>query len=66
MSFPLAGRHNTTGSSVGNRDNVGYYWSRSSYSTTNAYYLSFDSSYVYPRNNSLTKADGLTVRCVAL
>ena len=65
MRFLRAGDHDTTGTSVNNRGSLGHYWSKSSSSTTNAYYLDFDSSRVAPRRN-YTKAYGLTVRCVAL
>ena len=65
MSFLCAGNHDTTGTSVNNRGSLGYYWSRSSYSTTLAYSLYFHSSNVYPRNGD-PKTNGLTVRCVAL
>ena len=65
MSFLHAGYHTTTGTSVSSRGSLGNYWSKSSSSTTNAYNLNFNSSNVNPRNNN-TKANGLTVRCVAL
>ena len=47
-----------------NQGSFGYYWSSSQYSATNAYYLSFGSSYVYPAiyNN---KNSGQAVRRVA-
>ncbi len=41
MSFLRAGNHDPTGTTVNYRGGAGYYWSRSSYLTTGAYYLAF-------------------------
>lgn len=41
----------------------GYYWSRTDTSTTNAYYLYFNSSDLYPASTNY-KYDGYSVRCV--
>ncbi len=40
-----------------------YYWSSSEASSTNGYYLSFSSSYVYPQNTN-TRSYGFALRCV--
>ena len=52
------------GSSVDYRGSYGYYWSKSAYSSNNAYYLNFLSSSVYPSTNR-NKYYGFTVRCLA-
>ena len=53
------------GSSVDYRGAYGYYWSSSAYNSNIAYYLYFDSSYVNPGTNFLSKYDGRLARCVA-
>jgi len=65
MYFLRAGYHNLTSTGVYDRGSSGYYWSKSSYSTTHAYFLYFYSSNVHPRSN-YPEAYGWTVRCVAL
>ena len=41
----------------------GYYWSRTSKSTTNAYDLAFNPSNVNPSNNN-ERRDGFSLRCL--
>ncbi len=61
-NFPYAGYvYNSTLYNVGI---VGYYWSRTAYSSNNAYVLFFNSSYVDPAYNN-GRYDGFSVRCVA-
>ena len=45
-------------------DGGGYYWSAATYSTNLSRYLSFNASYLYPRNGN-SKGYGFAVRCVA-
>ena len=59
--FPASGSYN--GSSLNYRGTGGDYWSSSFYSATNAYYLNFNSSGVYPANDS-NRRFGFTVRAV--
>jgi uncharacterized protein (TIGR02145 family) len=42
----------------------GYWWSSSSYNTTNAWYRGLDHERSYVISNSYTKANGFSVRCV--
>jgi hypothetical protein len=51
--FPASGVY--YGPSLGNRGLLGFYWSSSYYSATDAYYLRFDSSNVYPTYNGLRR-----------
>lgn len=59
--FPACGRYN--GASLDYRGTDGYYWSASFYISTHAYYLNFNSSYVYPQDYS-SRYRGFTVRPV--
>ena len=59
--FPAAGNYN--GSSHGNVGSLGRYWSSSFYSATNAYYLYFRSTGVYPQNEG-NRFLGFSVRAV--
>ncbi|MBR3414967.1 InlB B-repeat-containing protein [Candidatus Saccharibacteria bacterium] len=60
--FTYAGYYySTTLLSVGTR---GYYWSSSVFTTSNSYFLLFDSTNVRPQSNG-SKLDGSAVRCVA-
>ena len=60
-NFLLAGVYNSGSFSDGGSG--GIYWSSSSRSSTNAYYLYFDSGYVYSANSSYRR-NGFSVRCV--
>ena len=60
-NFLLAGYYDS--SSFYNGGPYGYYWSSSSYSSTDAYYLSFYSSIVYSADNDYRRY-GFSVRCV--
>ncbi|MBR3246284.1 hypothetical protein IKF87_00140, partial [Candidatus Saccharibacteria bacterium] len=53
------------GSSVGNRNSGGYYWSSSAYSSYYAYNLHLSSSNVGPGTSSSNKYGGRVARCVA-
>lgn len=59
--FPAAG--NVYNSSLYDRGSYGYYWSRSLYSSDGGYFLSFDSSSVYPQNDYY-RYRGFSVRAV--
>jgi len=64
LFLPAAGHRDY---SYGSRFNVGTdgrYWSSSTYSTIDAYYLTFNGSTVYT-DYSLFRARGFSVRCVA-
>ena len=50
--FPASGLYN--GTTLYSRGSSGYYWSSSFLSATNAYGLSFDSSYVYPASSNVS------------
>ena len=49
-------------SSLRNAGSEGSYWSSTPYNSNGAYYLGFNSGYVY---YSSSRYDGLSVRCVA-
>ncbi len=53
------------GSSVNSRGSNGLYWSKSAYSSNNAYNLNFLSSVVNPSNINNHKSNGFSVRCLA-
>ena len=53
------------GSSVSSRGSGGLYWSSSANGSGRAYFLSFNSSYVYPGTNLDLKYFGIMARCVA-
>lgn len=59
--FPASGLYN--GTTLYNRGSYGYYWSSSFLSAAYAYYFYFDSSYVYPADNSSRRV-GFSVRAV--
>ena len=59
--FPASGYYN--GTSLINRGSIGYYWSSSYYSATNAYDLNCNSSNVNPAGNNLRRY-GFTARAV--
>ena len=59
--FPASGNYN--GTSLNYRGSLGYYWSSSYISATNAYNLSFNSSNVNPANSS-NRRYGFTARAV--
>jgi len=61
LFFPAAGYYN--GTTLSNEGSNGLYWSSSFYSATNAYYLYFYSSGVYPQLND-NRRDGFSVRPV--
>ena len=50
--------------SVSSRGSAGSYWSSTAYSSSYAYYLSLDSSGVYPGTNSYIKYFGRPIRCL--
>ena len=59
-----SGGYNYTNGSLYDRSSNGRYWLSSGYSTVNAYYLSFASSYIYPQNNA-NHGYGFALRCLA-
>ena len=60
--FTLSGRVHS--SSRGYQGSSGYYWSSTVNSSSNAYHLLLNASYVYPANHS-SKNYGFSVRCIA-
>ena len=64
LSFILSGYYNYSGS-VNNQGSNGNFWSASANNNTNARNLNFNTSNVNPSNNN-NKANGNSVRCVAL
>ena len=60
--FTLSGRVHS--SSRGYQGSSGYYWSSTVNSSSNAYHLLLNTSYVYPENHS-SKNYGFSVRCIA-
>jgi uncharacterized protein (TIGR02145 family) len=63
MTLPAAGARNYTTGALLNRGSDGYYWS-STENGSNAYFLLFDSSDVYPAD-IYARTNGLSVRCIA-
>ena len=63
-SVPRAGYYLYTGGTLDDRGSSGLYWSGVAYSSTNAYYLHFDSGQLLTQY-SYTKSNGRSVRCVA-
>lgn len=62
--YPASGYRNRTSGALSSVGSSGYSWSSSpTQSSTNAGYLSFVASYVYPQNN-FSRACGFPVRCV--
>ena len=57
--------HATNSSSVYGRNSYVLYWSSSAYYSYHAYYLSLDSSSVYPGTNYVSKFFGRMARCIA-
>ena len=43
----------------------GYFWSSTVFSSSNAYYLYFNSTYVYPADINFSRYYGWAVRCLA-
>ncbi|MBQ3409742.1 hypothetical protein IJG66_00045, partial [Candidatus Saccharibacteria bacterium] len=65
LHFIRSGFYYWSGGSLNGQGTYGVYWSASATSTaTNAYYLTFNASYLTPRYAD-NKGYGLTVRCVA-
>ncbi|MBQ2638215.1 hypothetical protein IJF89_00855, partial [Candidatus Saccharibacteria bacterium] len=64
LSFSRSGSYYWYSGGLSNRGSSGYYWSAASYSDTSSYLLTFNSSYLYPRNGN-SKGYGFAVRCVA-
>ena len=60
--FTFSGRVHS--SSRGYQGSSGYYWSSTVNSSSNAYHLLLNTSYVYPANHS-SKNYGFSVRCIA-
>ncbi len=64
LSIPFSGDFQFYSGKAAYVASNGYFWSSTSYSTTNARYLAFASNYLYPRTNGY-KGNGFPVRCVA-
>lgn len=64
LYFVLGSRLNANGTLL-NVSARGYYWSSISYSATNAYYLYFTTSSVYPTTYGNYRRCGFPIRCVA-
>ncbi len=62
LSIPFTGLYSWAGALV-NRGGVGYFWSSTANSQTNARFLYFYGAGVYPQNN-YDKVGGFTVRCI--
>ena len=58
------GLYNYSNGSLDLRGSYGYYWESKVYSATNAYYLLFYSTLLFPQNN-YNKGNGFSARCVA-
>ena len=56
---------NFDGGSFLRQASSGYLWSGTTYSGTNAYYLSYYSSSVYPAYDGYNRQNGFPVRCIA-
>ena len=65
LFFVRSGFVYANGHYLGNVGDSGYYWSSVASSSSSAYYLQFDSRFVYP-SNSNDRYNGRSVRCVAL
>ena len=63
LAFVRSGWANIDGGAMGNVGQYGYYWSRTSISTTSAYGLAFNPSNVYPSGNYVRR-DGFSLRCL--
>jgi len=61
LFFPASGYRNRLSGGLYNVSRCGYYWSSASSSSAGAYYLGFDSGYVYPAY-SYYRASGFSVR----
>ena len=55
---------NVNGSTISNVAGHGYYWSSSTVSASNAFYLLYNSGDLYPANRDY-RGNGWSVRCVA-
>ena len=64
LDFAYTGYYNYTSGSLSSETTVGYFWSRTAYSSASAHYLSFNSSLVVPQGNS-SRGLGLPLRCTA-
>ena len=62
LFFPAAGFY--IGESLNNRGSNGFYWSSNYVSATNASYMFFDSSGVYPTGSLRSRSNGFTMRAV--
>ena len=62
LQIPVAGLRNRTSGLLSSQTSSAYYWSSTPYGT-NAYSLSFYSTYLYPQYNNFNRAYGFSVRC---
>ena len=63
LGFVYTGYYSYSSGSLYGEGSDGRYWSRTAHSGTNAYFLFFSSSGVYPQNNSY-RGYGHALRCV--
>lgn len=61
LKMPKNGMRNYTNAEVYNLGSYGQYWSSTPYGASNAYYLDFGSSYIYPQTN-VNRAYGYVIR----
>ena len=64
LFFVRSGFVYANGHYLGNVGDSGYYWSSVASSSSSAYFLQFDSDFIYP-SNSYDRYNGYSVRCVA-
>ena len=64
LSFLRSGNYRYPRSTLESLTSFGGYWSSRNYSQTNAYYLSFTASYLYPQLSN-DRAYGFPLRCLA-
>lgn len=60
--LPRAGNRRRDNGNIDNQENVGFYWSSTSYTSPNAYMMNFNSNYIRPQNNEV-RGGGFSVRC---
>ena len=65
LDFVYAGFYDYSDGSLGEEGSGGYYWSRTTYSGTHAYFLGFNSSRVSAQAYG-ARGDGYALRCVGL
>ena len=64
LNFTRSGRYAYNNGTLEVQSSGGNYWSHTSYGKTDAYYLAFYSTLLYPRY-SLIRGNGMALRCLA-